>query len=138
MKNKLLLLIILGAGQAHAAEYPLKNHSAFAGHDAAHNPFWPIGWTKSATSTAAPDQSVATLKADNFIVTTLMLNEPPLAVINGKSMAEGEVLMMTIDDAKVAVQLAAVQDGQVVLRYRDQTIVVPLRRRGEAPRTAAR
>ena len=77
------------------------------------------------------------MKPTDFTVTSILLNEPPLAVINGKEMAEGEIVQIVINNQKVAVQLAAVQDGQVILRYRGQNLVVPLRRKGEPLATTA-
>ena len=133
MKNTLLIALLLAAAHANAGEFQLKNRSTFEAGAAAHNPFWPIGWVKSSVAAApgAESQSAATLKAENFVVSSILLNEPPLAVVNGKEMAEGEVIAMNVDSKTLLIQLASVQDGQVVLRYRGQNIVVPLHRRGD-------
>ena len=72
-------------------------------------------------------------KPGDFVVTSILLNQPPIAVINGKEMVEGEVVAMNFGGQKVNVQLTAVQDGQVILRYQDQNLVVPLRRREIKP-----
>ena len=53
---------------------------------------------------------------------------PPLAVINGKEMAEGEIAALPVDGTPVTVQLMAVQDGRVILRWQNQNLIVPLHR----------
>lgn len=132
MKTSLFALFSLAtslAAHAGAENFPLKNHSVFKGSEMSHNPFWPIGWSKSTQAVSAIPE--ATLTVADFTVTSILINEPPLAVINGKAMAEGEMLAVTFQNQKVLVQLAAVQDGQVLLRYRDKSLIVPLTRRGE-------
>lgn len=120
---------------AHAEEpkaFETKHKSSFSASPNAHNPFWPIGWVKpdvenSSSQAAAPIMP----HASDFLVTTIMLNEPPLAVINGKEMAEGEVATMVLNGQPTTVQLLAVQDGQVVIRWQNQNIVAPLHRNEE-------
>ncbi|MEA3187650.1 MAG: hypothetical protein QOD99_1480 [Chthoniobacter sp.] len=139
MKNKALIALIFAATHVQAGEYTLKNRSAFSTGDSVHNPFCPIGWTKTVVaSTGQETTTAALLKAEDFNVSSILLNNPPLALINGKAMAEGEVFRMQIGTQQVLVQLASVQDGQVVLRYQGQDLIVPLHRRGDAPRTALR
>ena len=136
MNRKLFTFAILTASfavQVNAGDFPLKNRSTFAADDGKHNPFWPIGWAKTAVATSAPAVPAPLVKPGDFVVTSILLNQPPIAVINGKEMVEGEVVAMNFGGQKVNVQLAAVQDGQVVLRYRDQNLVVPLRRREIKP-----
>ncbi|GEM_PF-1732670 len=122
---------------ANGEDFPLKKHSTFANRDAAHNPFWPIGWTKTAVNATAASPA-GLLKADDFTVTSILLNNPPLAVVNGKAMEEGEVIAMDVQGRAIYIQLAAVRDGEVVLRYGEQNVTVSLRRKGEEPRTALR
>lgn len=135
-----------GTDDAAAAEttstegkgFALKNRSSFPVPDSqAFNPFWPLGWTKSEASrgaaTDAPADSVAAsmLRPENFVVTSILLGEPPLAVINGRELAEGQIVAVQFGGQRLNVQVAAVQDGQVILRVGSQNLVVPLRRRGE-------
>ena len=51
-----------------------------------------------------------------------------MAVINGKDLAEGEIAALPINGQNVVVQLMAVQDGRVVLRWQNQNIVVLIHR----------
>ena len=106
--------------------YTPKIKSVFTGNVNAHNPFWPIGWVKTAEETS--DTASVTPKSDDFMVTTILLNDPPMAVINGKDMAEGEVASLPVDGQDVTVQLLAVKDGQVILRWQNQSITVPIHR----------
>jgi hypothetical protein len=107
--------------------YTPKNKSVFTANVDQHNPFWPIGWVKTAEETSDTAASV-TPKADDFMVTTILLNDPPMAVINGKDMAEGEIAALPVEGQDVTVQLLAVQDGRIILRWQNQNIIVPLHR----------
>ena len=138
MKTKVVIALLLAAAHAQAGDYQLKNRSVFTSATAAHNPFWPIGWVKAATVNNVANAPLALLKAEDFSVTSILLNDPPLAVVNGKEMAEGEILPMNIGNQPMLIQLAAVQDGQVVLRCRDQSVVILLRRKGELPAATVR
>lgn len=113
-----------------AAPYTPKTKSVFSAPSTAqHNPFWPIGWVKTAEESDTADTAAAVIPhVEDFVVTTIMLNEPPMAVINGKDMAEGEIAALPINGQNVVVQLMAVQDGRVVLRWENQNIVVPIHR----------
>jgi len=121
------------------AAYTPKTKSVFTATAAQHNPFWPIGWVKTADDSDTADSVAAVIPhTEDFVVTTIMLNEPAMAVINGKDMAEGEIAALPINGQNVVVQLMAVQDGRVILRWQNQNIVVPIHRDEElnAPVTA--
>jgi hypothetical protein len=114
---------------APEAAYTPKTKSVFTGAAQGHNPFWPIGWVKlsdepAIETTAAPYVP----KVEDFVVTTIMLNDPPMAVINGKDMAEGEIAALPVSGQSAVVQLMAVQDGRVILRWENQNLVVPIHR----------
>jgi len=113
-------------GVAAATPIAQPRQSVFAGTQVDHNPFWPIGWVKM--DSGSSDANVAIPHASDFTVTSILLNEPPLAVINGKEMAEGEIAALPVNGQSVVVQLLAVQDGRVILRWQNQDLVVPLHR----------
>jgi hypothetical protein len=110
-----------------SSAYEPKHRSTFSATATAHNPFWPIGWVKTEALNQTADAPTMP-HAEDFTVTTIMLNDPPMAVINGKDMAEGEVAALNAGGRMVTVQLMAVQDGRVILRWQNQNIVVPLHR----------
>lgn len=115
------------ADAAARKPYVTKNKSVFPGSASDHNPFWPIGWVKTEALASGGDAPVMPHNTD-FTVTTIMLNEPPMAVINGKDMAEGETAALTVGSQQVMVQLMSVKDGYVILQWQNQKIVVPLHR----------
>ena len=116
-----------GASDAADSKVYVPKQTVFAVSASDHNPFWPIGWIK--TESLPVNAVAATIPhADDFTVTSILLNEPPMAVINGKEMAEGEVAAVPVNGQPVMVQLMAVQDGRVILRWQNQNLIVPLRR----------
>jgi hypothetical protein len=110
------------------AAYVPKTKSVFNPVTNAHNPFWPIGWVKTETDQTSDTAAPYVPRVEDFMVSTIMLNEPPMAVINGKDMAEGEIAALPVNGVNVVVQLMAVQDGRVILRWQGQNIVVPIHR----------
>ena len=120
--------------------YEVKVQSTFALPDDARRPFWPIGWVKPS---ATPDQpqvqpmKVAPLSPDDFSVTSVLLGNPSLAVINGRAYGEGETIRMpkaaadkgAAGKARGRVRVARILDGRVVLQSTDgQSVEVTLRR----------
>jgi hypothetical protein len=108
--------------------YTPKTKSVFGASTAQHNPFWPIGWVKIENESASDSSAPYVPRVEDFLVSTILLNDPPMAVINGKDLAEGEVAALPINGQNVVVQLMAVQDGRVILRWENQNIVVPIHR----------
>jgi hypothetical protein len=105
-----------------------KTKSVFTAATAQHNPFWPIGWVKMENESASDSSAPYVPRVEDFVVSTILLNDPPMAVINGKDMAEGEIAALPINGQNVVVQLMAVQDGRIILRWENQNIVVPIHR----------
>lgn len=118
------------AADTGSKSYTLSKKSVFSAPATAHNPFWPIGWVKVESATADSAAPVIP-KPGDFSVTSILLNEPPMAVINGRDMAEGEIAPISLNGQTVMVQLMAVQDGRVILRWENQNLVVPLHRQEE-------
>ena len=110
-----------------AKTYVISKKTSFAVTAGDHNPFWPIGWVKMETHSSDNAASVIP-RTEDFVVTSILLNDPPMAVINGKEMAEGELAAVPVNGQPVIVQLMAVQDGRVILRWQNQNIIVPLHR----------
>lgn len=167
-----ILLSAVGAGAAFAEDaaagskapaYVLKKRSAFSPlADDQRAPFWPIGWCKRkpvAAAAAAPAQVAEApkmkLDARNYKVTSILLGNPSLAIINGRTYSEGEFLRTprtavaahggaarpapaTTAAAPVPrIRIYRITDGNVVLQGPDQYLTVPLlrpelaQRRGE-------
>lgn len=132
------------AGQeVPAARYQLKNRSSFAAKDTGRAPFWPIGHVKRSRNAEAPVAAAPAtqLEPEMFSVTSILMGNPSLAVINGRAYGEGEYLRMARAaagakpakvaalDTRIRVRVVRIMDGQVALQSLDgQSLVVPLRR----------
>ena len=146
MTSRIVLtsLLVLSAGALSAGEptvatpgYTPKKRSVFAIPDSSRAPFWPIGWTpqKAAPVAAAPK---VTLDGEMFSVTSILLGNPSMAVINGRAYGEGGALRMPRGakadapraalPAGVRITVQRILDGRVVLSADQQTVTVPLRR----------
>ena len=81
------------------------------------NPFWPIGWTPSApVAAAAAGPVLLDVRADQFVVTSISLDAPALAVVNGKTRGVGDRIPVSAD-SKDFVLVKQIVDGAVVLDY---------------------
>ena len=135
-------------GSLHAADtkaaadvgtYELKKKSSFSLATDRRAPFWPIGWVKRADearseiTTQAPK---AKLDESAFAVTSIMLGNPSLAVVNGRAYSEGEFIRLPKGSAPIKVCVQQISDGTVSLNYDRQIIVVNLKRQELAARRA--
>lgn len=91
------------------------------------NPFWPIGWVKGAGQ-AATQEAAVPVSASNFTVSSISISSTPLAVINGKTYAEGEVINAMYGGQRITIRLVAIHDGDVVLEYLGKRYTVPMKR----------
>ena len=97
-------------------EYVLVHASSFNAPPAnARNPFWPIGWVPTA-GPAKVAAATLNVSAADFNVTTISVDYPALAVINGKTRAVGDQIPVgpTGTDFVLVKQIL---DGVVVLDY---------------------
>ena len=111
--------------------YQLKNKSSFAVDPTRRAPFWPIGWTKTAT-VAKVGPVVAKpafqIQPNHFRVTTILLSHPPLATINDRAFGEGDLLPVVVAGTPVRVVVKAIRDGGVWLDQSGHQIFVPIKR----------
>ncbi|HEX8296793.1 MAG TPA: hypothetical protein VF593_10855 [Chthoniobacteraceae bacterium] len=142
----LLSVFASEAAETEPTPYTLKNKSRFTASDAKQRtPFWPIGWTKRSESQLSPAGRLTvvpkvTLEPGNFKVTSILLGQPSLAIINGRTYSEGEFLRQqraaggsaTVATSPIApgarIRVFRINDGSVVLDYQEQQITVPLQR----------
>lgn len=124
--------------------YHLKRKSSFNAPEDARAPFWPIGHVKRSKTPEAPTSQPVVpqykLDPEMFSVTSIVLGNPSLAIINGRAYGEGEVVRMPKAAAattkasmalhpSVRVRVMRIQDGQVVLQAQDgQSVSVGLKR----------
>jgi len=65
-----------------------------------------------------------------FLVTTITLDGATnFAIINGKSMSEGQQFGLQVGTQVYQVTVKSIEDGRVILERRDEEVVVPLRRK---------
>jgi hypothetical protein len=80
------------------------------------------------------------LEDKHFKVTSILLGNPSLAVINGRAYSEGEFLRAPKgkpgEGATARVRVHRITDGSVILQHQDQTIVASLQRTELAPHKA--
>lgn len=112
--------------------YELKHRSAFHVDGDARIPFWPIGFQRpkpgSPVQSAFQEAPKATLLPEHFNLTSVLLGNPALAMINGRSFGEGEMLPVTYGTTRMRVMVKSIRDGGVWLDHEGQQIFVPLKR----------
>jgi hypothetical protein len=154
-----LIPLTLRAASSDAPDeggYQLKKRSSFDVPKRAASPFLPIGWLKPqetsqpAIAPAAPARPV--LDEKNYNLSSILLGNPPLAVINGRSYSEGDFLRTPKPAGPVPkaglpdetagagtppppkVQVVRIQDGVVVIRSGAERLQLPLRRKEWTPK----
>lgn len=123
-------------GSAHAAEadlgkFDLQKKSTFTLAADRRAPFWPIGWVKRAhqgPTEVTKQVPKAKLNENSFAVTSIMLGNPSLAVINARAYSEGELIRMPKGSAPMKVRVMEIGDGSVSLSYENQNFTVALKR----------
>ncbi|HST31445.1 MAG TPA: hypothetical protein VLK27_11480 [Chthoniobacterales bacterium] len=110
----------------------LKNKSSFQFDAGSRSPFWPIGWKPTARiATGGTDQGAVPPGA--FLVTSITLDGAThFAIINGKTMGEGQPFGLQIGTQIYQVTVKRIEDGRVILDSHGAEIVVPLRRKEAA------
>jgi len=116
-KIAVIVLLISGfsgrvAWSQTTGSYSLKHRSEFS-YAAPHNPFWPIGWVKGS--------------ADNFVVTGISISSPPMALINNKECAEGEIIEAKYGAQTLKIKVLRINDGSVILQYQNKTYTIPFK-----------
>ncbi len=113
------------AAKSSGKDYVLAHKSSYTGTPATRSPFWPIGWVPSAPVPVEAAVVVATVKPEDFVVTSISLDYPPLAVINKHTYGVGERIPVGAAAAGSAsakggefVTVRQISDGTVVLDHR--------------------
>ena len=112
-----------------AAPIAVKVKSSFKIDAGTRSPFWPISW-KPTGKVASGGTDQGEVPAGAFLVSTITVDGATrFAIINGKSMQEGQHFGLQIGTQVYQVMVKRIEDGQVILARRDEEIVVPLRRK---------
>lgn len=108
--------------------YELKNKSSFKIPAGTRAPFIPIGWVKPKAGEQVIVIAEDKIDESAFRVTTILLGNPSLAVINGQSYQEGEFLRMPRGGQQVRILVHSIGDGQVWLQHNGKLFAAPLKR----------
>ncbi|HEY2343586.1 MAG TPA: hypothetical protein VGH90_11170 [Chthoniobacteraceae bacterium] len=120
------------------AGYHLANKSSFAPAAGSRTPFWPIGWMhKEGAAAVQVVKPKVVLDPQMFNVSSILLaNPPPLAVINGRSYQEGELIRVRKGkDAQagklavptnVNIRVLKIEDGKVTIGTDSQTLILQM------------
>ncbi len=114
-----------------ATPIELKVKSSFEMEGDNRNPFWPIGWKPAdASSKPSVEHNAGEISPTAFLVSSITM-DPVMrfAIINGKTMQEGQQFGLQIGGQTYQLTVKAIEDGRVILSRRNQEIVVPLRRK---------
>jgi hypothetical protein len=111
------------------APISVKNKSSFQVDAGVRSPFWPIGFKPKGRIGGAGD-AAGEVPASAFLVSSITLdNGTRFAIINGRTMAEGQQFGLQVGTQIYQVTVKRIEDGQVILGRHDEEIVVPLRRK---------
>lgn len=123
---------------AKTEPYALKNRSIFTLATETRAPFWPIGWVrpkdgapKEKGGPAGPVIQQIQLTAESFSLTSVLLGNPSLATINGRSFEEGEFIPVVAGEQRLRVQVRAIREQGVWLQLDKQNPVLVPMPRGE-------
>ena len=133
----LLFTLILAApalfGTDEPAAVAIKHKSSFNLDAGTRNPFSPIGWKPTgrvASGSGSGGTSQGEVPPGAFVVSTITVDGAThFAIINGKSMQEGQQFGLQIGTQIYQVMVKRIEDGQVILTRNNEEIVVPLRRK---------
>ena len=137
--NRTLLIALFATGgfcgiasAQTTADLKIKQPSIFKVPAGTRSPFWKLGFKdpsfqKVAVKAGSPAVPAieSLLKPEFFVVTSISTGSMPVAVINGRIYAEGELIPLSPPGLKpVAAQVFAIRDGHVILRYQDKTMTI--------------
>ena len=108
------------------APYELKTKSVFNLPSDTRAPFLPIGWVKPTGPVTVAVKT--TIDESSFRLTSILLGNPSLAVINGRSYEEGQFLRMPRSGPQPIIRVYRIGDGQVWLQHDTKIFAVPLKR----------
>jgi hypothetical protein len=115
------------------AAFQLKSKSSFALPEGTRSPFRPIGWKGGGAVQQVVTPKSAT-DGSAFRVTSILLGNPSLAVINNRSYEEGQQIRFPRpqnakpNGPQIRAKLFRIGDGVVYIQVEDQMITVPLKR----------
>jgi hypothetical protein len=115
--SALCLAALAPQARAQSSLAKLTHRSEFK-DDGFRNPMWPIGWQKPARgSENNSNDPQLPIGPELFNVTGISISASPLAVINGRTYAEGESINALYGGQHIKILVVQINDGNVVLEY---------------------
>jgi hypothetical protein len=105
--------------------YELKNKSSVSIPAGTRPPYWPIGWRPNGAPVQAAVPKGPNIDASYFKVTSILIGNPSLALINGRSYEEGQFIRMP-RGSTIRPRVFRILDGNVEVQIDTQTLNVPL------------
>ena len=140
MKNKSVLILVvlavcgLNCSAQTAEDIGITKRSTFDDAAVLRDPFLPIGWNKPllvqapvSNGSSAPAPIESYIRPEAFVVSSILFDRIPLAVINGKAYGEGDSIPFNAGGAMIKLQVCAIRDGAVTLSFNDFKVTCPIR-----------
>jgi len=122
----LLLLLAIPAIWIYFSEQEPPRTEPLANRDAQRKPA--LSGTPPVTPASPPvaGEALVRIMPDMFRVTSIALGDVPLAIVNGKRVAEGDSLQLTLGGREIFLHVAKIEDGVIHLAHGEQVIDVHL------------
>lgn len=126
----MLIALVASADAQEPSEAPVAENSptghflastlsTFAVERTVRNPFSPIGYVKPEGDQPALEAELPPVLPDSALrVTSILMGDLPLAVINGREYARGEAVPVTIGTQQIDVLVLEIGDGYVLAGVR--------------------
>ncbi|MEO7932277.1 MAG: hypothetical protein ABIT76_03865 [Chthoniobacterales bacterium] len=109
-------------------QYRAHTKSTFVPPEKGRNPFWPIGFTPRA-KTAVNEEQLLRIPIEQYKVTSIILDTPSIAVINGKDYTRGQFLPLATTTGTVKLLITNIEDGVVTVQYKALVGKIPISRK---------
>ncbi len=110
------------------ALYRAKTKSSFTRPEKGRNPFWPIGFVPRPKS-ATTDAQLLRIPVEQYKVTSIIVDNPSIAVINGKDYTRGQFLELSTPTGVAKLLITNIEDGFVTVQYKSIVGKIPISRR---------
>jgi hypothetical protein len=109
-------------------QYRAHTKSTFVLPEKGRNPFWPIGYIPR-VKTAVNEEQLLRIPVEQYKVTTIILDTPSIAVINGKDYTRGQFLPLSTTTGTVKLLITNIEDGVVTVQYKALVGKLPISRK---------
>ena len=109
-------------------QYRAATQSKFASPEKGRNPFWPIGYVARIKS-APNEEQLLRIPVEQFKVTSIILDTPSIALINGKDYTRGQFLAMKTATGTAKLLITNIEDGFVTVQYKSIIAKLPITRK---------